>query len=248
MTLGDITTRIYKNTKTNASNYPAAILAVDINVAQNRVVSLINRGDGRWQWDDTNNTDLPIATTSLVSGQQDYSLLTSHLSIDRVEIMDTAGNWTELDPIDQHDVKRTALAQYLKTPGLPIQYDKLASSIFLYPTPNYSQAASLKIYFTRGPSEFTAADVTTGTKIPGFNTLFHDLIPLWVSYDYAIPNGLASASGFLAEIQRKEQELIDFYGQRSRDERPRLTVSSNRSGQWNNTSGRINYNGGDSNK
>lgn len=247
MQISDIVARIYRNTKTNASSYPAADMLIDINTALNHVVSKINQCDDRWQWDDTNQTDLPIATTATVSGQKDYSLSTSHLTIDRVEIMDTAGNWTELNPIDQHDVKREALAQYLKTPGLPIEYDKIGSSIFLYPTPNYSQAASIKIYFTRGPAEFTSAEVSTGNKQPGFNTLFHDLIPLWVSYDYATINGLNSANGFFNAIQRKEQEMVDFYGLRSRDERPRFSVSTN-GRAYNNTSGRLNTYGGDSNE
>lgn len=249
MILSDITIRVYKNTKTNATSYAIADLTVDLNVALNRVVSLINRSDMRWQFDDLNQTDLPIATTAIVSGQQDYSLSTAHLTIDRVEIMDAQGNWTELKPIDQHDVKRTALATYLKTPGLPTQVDVSGNSVFLYPPPNYSQAASLKLYFTRGPVEFSSADITTGTKSPGFNSLFHDLIPLWISYDYWLINDQTLTAGFLSEIQRKEQELIDFYGLRSRDERPRFTVATNRnSGQLGNTSGQLNSYGGDSNK
>lgn len=247
MTINDIVQRIYKNTKTNASSYDAPTMLIDINVAENRVISLINRSDSKWQWDDTNNTDLPIATAALVSGQQDYTLATSFLSIDRVDIMDTSGNWTRLQPIDQHEVRIQGLSTYLKTPGLPIQYDKLGASVFLYPPSNYSQNASLKIFFSRGPNEFTSADVSTGTKQPGFNSLFHDLIPLWVSYDYWLVNDQSLCAGYLGEIQRKEQEIIDFYGLRSRDERPRLSVSTN-GRQWNNTSGRLNGWGGDSNK
>lgn len=249
MNLADIQRRIYKNTKTNSTSYDPADMLVDINVAVNRTVSLINRSDSRWEFDDLNNVDLPIATTALVSGQQDYSLATSHLTIDRVEIMDAQGNWTQLTPIDQHDIKRTALEAYKKTPGLPVQYDKLGNSVFLYPTPNYSQAASLKLYFTRGPVEFTSGDLSAGTKSPGFNSLFHDLIPLWVSYDYWLPNNESQTTGYMNAITLKETELINFYGLRSRDERPRLTVATNRNnGRWGNTSGQLNGYGGDSNK
>lgn len=249
MTINDIVTRIYKNTKTNSTSYDAPTMLIDINVSMNRVWSLINESDDRWQIDDMNNTDLPIATTATVSGQQDYSLSVSFLSIDRVEIMDTSGNWTELGPIDQHDIKRTALPQYLKTAGLPIQYDKVGGSVFLYPPPNYSQAASLKVYYTRGPNEFTSGDVSGGSKQPGFASMFHDLVPLWVSYDYWLINDQSLCAGFLSEIQRKEQELIAFYGGRSRDERPRFTVATNRNGgNWGNQSGVLNYRGGDTNK
>lgn len=181
------------------------------------------RCDARWQFDDTNQSDLPIATTTLTSGQQDYSVATSHLTIDRVEVKDSAGNWHLLKPIDQHDIGG-ALAEYQETTGLPTEYDIVGSSIFLYPTPNYTQTASLKVYFTRPPVAYTdTADLTDSSKSPGFNPLFHDLIPFWIAYDYAMLNSMKNANGYFGHIQMLEKELYDFYGLRKRDERPRMT-------------------------
>lgn len=65
------------------------------------------------------------------------------------------------------------------------------------------------------PTAFTSADLTTGTATPKFNSLFHEIIPLWICYDYANTNGLKSASGFWNEITRKEQQLESFYGSRN---------------------------------
>lgn len=204
-------------------------MLIAINEAYDHVTSLILQSDSRWQYDDTNQTDLPIATTDLVSGQKDYGLSTSHLTIDRVEVKDSAGNWHALSQIDQQELKRDksiALSEYQETNGVPEEYDVIGTSVFLYPTPNYLQSASLKIYFTRGPASFTSNEVSTGTKNPGFNSLFHELIPLWVSYNYAVENGLQSANGFFAAIQRLETSLSDFYGLRNRDFRSHLSVSS----------------------
>lgn len=249
MTISDIVTKTYFYTKTNASSFPAADMLISINTGYNRVGSLVLKSDDRWQWDDTNQTDLPIATTSLVSGQQDYSLASAHLTIDRVEIKNSAGAWTELQQIDQQQFKgskQIALAALFPTNGVPLLYDVSGNSVFLYPTPNYSQAVSLKLYFTRGPAEFTSADVSTGTKQPGFNSLFHELIPLWVAYDYAVANGLSTANGFFAAIQLKEKALYDFYGLRNRDTRPRFTISTN--AQGGDQSGVLTSRGGESNK
>jgi hypothetical protein len=250
MTLSDIQNKIYFYTKTNASSFTNADMLIAINVALNRVSSLILSADERWEFDDTNQTDLPIATTNLVSGQQDYSLAAAHLTIDRLEVLQPNGTtWSLLDPIDQQDLKRgqrTALAQYFPTAGTPIQYDLIGNSFFLYPKPNYSVSAGLKVYFTRGPIEFSSSDLSTGTAAPGFNSLFHELIPLWVGYDYAIANSLPSASGYFAAIQMKEQAIKDFYGNRNRDSRPRFTISG--SGQTGSMSGQITTTGGDSNK
>lgn len=235
MTWSDIQTRFYLLTKTNSTSMSAANLNSFITPAHDHVVALINKADSRWQWDDTNQSDLPIATTGLVINQQDYSLATSHLTIDRIEVKNTSGTFNMLTQIDQQLLKRdqaTALTQYLSSTGTPSQYDLMGSSIFLYPIPNYTQTASLKIYFTRAQlnfdystGKFTDATGSTASS-PGFNTLFHDLIPLVAAYDYSLMNLPQLSSGYLAAIQRKEIDLVDFFGRRNRDDRSRLTAST----------------------
>lgn len=229
MTLADITNRVYFLTKTNSSSYANADLLISLNKAIERCVSLIMVSDSTWQFDDLNQTDLPTATATITANQQDYTVATSHLTIDRIEVKDSSGNWHLLKQLDQQKLKgpeAVALAEYQETTGVPTEYDLSGSSILLYPIPNYTQAASVKVYFTRPPVAYTdTANLTDSTKVPGFNSLFHDLIPMWIAFDYAIANGLKSANGFLAHIQRMEKELNDFYGLRNRDQRQRMTVS-----------------------
>lgn len=219
MTLDQIRTKSYFLTSSNANSFPDTTLVVEANNALERCVYLINHSDGRWQFDDTNNTDLPIATATLTTNQQDYSFATSHLEISRVEVQDQNGNWSKLVPIDQSDVYNQSLTDFMKTAGTPFYYDKIANSIFLYPKPNYTQSASLKIYFKRGPSYFLTSDTT---KTPGFNALYHDLIPLWIAYNFAVANGKANASQIMSEIQLREDSLKEDYALRSKDEGIRL--------------------------
>lgn len=233
MTLADIQNKIYFLTKTTSSSFTNADMLIALNNAYEHVCSLILKNDDRWEWDDLNQTDLPIATTDLVANQQDYSLATTHLTIDRVELKDAAGTWRELTQIDQQELKRgktIALGAYQNVAGTPVQYDVLGNSVFLYPAPNYNGTASLKLYFTRGPVVFTSGQLSTGTLTPGFNSLFHDLLPYWVSYEYAVTNGLKNVQGLLAAIQMKEKAIEEFYGLRNRDNRPRMTVSTNGGG------------------
>lgn len=223
MTIADLVNSVYLKTKTNSTSFTAANMLLYINNAYNRVSSLILQSDGRWQWDDDNQTDLPIATTTVTASQQDYAISVTHLKITRVDIKgDGATYFTKLEPIDTSD------GEFIidnVTIGPPQYYDVIGGSVFLYPIPNYTQAASLKVYFQRGPAEFTSGEVTTGTKKPGFNSLYHDLIPLWVGYNYAIDNGLPSAGGFLTEIQRLEAQLVADYSKRNKDDRARITPS-----------------------
>ena len=202
-------------------------MLLSINNAYERVASLIMQNDFGWEWDDSNQTDLIASTTTLTSGQQDYSLAVTHLIIDRIEVKNSSGNWTILTQLDQKELKRysqIALAEYRETNGIPAEYDLRGNSIFLYPIPDYTQAASLKIYFKRPPALFTSAEVTTGTKVPGFNSLFHDIIPLWVSYEYAVEKLYPNANGFFNLIQIKEKDLINFYQKRNKDYQSQLTT------------------------
>lgn len=228
MIYSDIKSLVYSLTKTNSTSFTDADLVIYANNALERVESLIEQADHRWQFDDTNQTDLPIATTALVTDQQDYSFATSHLSITRVELKDSLGNWHLLDPFDQTDLYDQSLTDFLKSSGLPTMYDKLGNSVFLYPKPNYSQAASLKIWFKRGPSYFVAGDTS---KQAGFNQMYHDLIPLWVAYNYALANGLANANQLFAEITRKEEALQNDYALRGKDEHISLRARQSLNGR-----------------
>ena len=202
MNYDQIRSRIYLRTKTNVTSLTNANLNLYTQSAEDRIVSLLMHADGRWEYDDSNYTDLPIATTTVTSGQQDYSLPTSHLHILRVEVKDENGNWQKLEPYDQQDEPVIALSQIDTDSGMPDRYNVLGRSIILYPTPNFTQAASLKVFFQRGALKYdytansNAGQFTDGTgsgattDTPGFNEPFHDLIADWASYNYAVDNGL----------------------------------------------------------
>lgn len=225
MTISDIISSIYTKTKTNSTSYPAADMLIAINNAYERVASLILQADGRWQWDDTNfTTDFPIATTNLVSGQADYTIATTHLRILRVEVANSSGTFLRLEQFDPADKLTDSLTQFATETGTPTHYDVLGTSVILYPKPNYNSTAGLKVYYQRGPDNFTSAQVTTGTKQPGFNPLYHDLIPLWVAYNYALDNSQSTANGYMNEIMRKEDAIKADYSRRNKDQRDILTT------------------------
>lgn len=199
-----------------------------INEGLNRVASLILTSDGRWQWDDNNNTDFPIGTTNLVttlgSEQQDYAFAVTFLKITRVEVLDASGNWTLLRPIDQADIYDQSLTDFLKTAGLPKYYDKIANSIFLYPKPlatSVTSTAGLKVWFQRPPSYFTISDTT---KVPGFNSMYHRLVALIASRDYALMKQLSNAKALGDLVSQQEDSLGESYALRNKDERVGLSA------------------------
>lgn len=211
----------------NTTSYPIADLTRNINRALDRVVSLIFNAGGRWQWDDSNQTTYPIATTALVSGQQDYTFDVTHLRVHRVEVKDTSGNWHKLEVFDPKDLGKEALGEFETTNGIPKYYDVIANSVFLYPASNFSQAGSLKVWFQRKGSYF---DTTDTTKEPGFAEIFHRHLALSAAYDFALKNNLTNRDSLRQEIALMEEEIKHFYSYRQPDEKPRMipSVENNR--------------------
>lgn len=201
-----------------------------INNALNRVAGLIMQSDGRWQWDDNNQTDFPISTTNLVttagSEQQDYTLSVEFLKILRVEVKNAVGDWVILDPIDQADLYNQSLTDFLKSAGMPKYYDKVGNSIFLYPKPlaaSVTASSGLKVFYQRPPSYFTTTDTT---KVPGISSLFHRLIALIASRDYAAVKSLPNARSLSDIVALEEDALAEFYLLRNKDEHLILSTRS----------------------
>ena len=177
-----------------------------------------------WQYDDSNKTDLPIATTTLVNAQQDYGGLTSCQKIERVEVKDSAGNYVKLTQMDTSDIGGTmAMTEYLEVAGFPLYYDLIGDSIFLYPPPasgDVTLVAGLKIFFSRTPTLFTSAS-TTG--VPGFASPFHKILPLTAAIDFEQDNAR------VAKWIRQRDELIKglkaFYSSRNVERKPKLRPS-----------------------
>lgn len=189
-----------------------------INRAMDKVTTLILSSDGRWEFDDTNYTDLPIGVATLVNGQQDYSLSVTHLRVLRVEIMDQNGDYYKIDPFDLQDITRQGMTEFMNGAGSPRFYDIQGGSIFLYPKPQTGYVtflAGIKIYFQRDSTYFTTADTT---KEPGFAQMFHRLVSRWATYDYALARQLPIKKDLRDEITVLEQQLTDFYATRDPDD------------------------------
>lgn len=217
------------------------------NMGLNEVVGLILGADGRWQFDDTNYTDLPIGTTNLVANQQDYGIDTSMIDITRVECKDQNGVWQYLSPFDQRDLtppgtanipntgltatgtfggNNYSLTDFMSTAGTPIFYDKIGNSIFLYPKPSYNSTGGLKIFFQRKASYFTTSNYVSTTNWvdstqPGFAKHLHRYISLIMAKDYAVSKMLTGnkITSLMNELAVAKQSIVSFYSSRKKDEK-----------------------------
>lgn len=192
------------------------------------VASLIMKHDNRWEFDDDNFETLPIGTTDLVAGQQDYEIaVADFLNIQEVQIKDDKGNWIVIQPVDRNKGKAQRLSDLEEEDGLPLYYDKLGSSIFLYPKPaagNVTATQGLRVRFQRNPSYFLTTDTT---KEPGFPRIFHRIVSIGMALDYCLSNELSNK---LERLKMEEvairESIEDYYTERNKDEQLKMSLNN----------------------
>lgn len=181
------------------------------------------RASSDWEFDDANQSNMPIATTTLVADQKDYTIPTNALRILRVEVKDSAGNWVLVQPFDETQIG-VALDEFEKTSGVPRYYRLTRRSVIMHPAPSAAAmtlTAGLKIYFLREVDEFTVADTT---QEPGIAEPFHRVISLGASYDFALAKGLQNTAVLKQEVEQLLAELGQFYSARHRNFKAQLRV------------------------
>lgn len=178
---------------------------------------------GGWQYDDSNQTDLPESYTDLVAGQSKYGLASEMLTVNRVEVTDSSGNTRRLIAKPQEQVEVVGLEQYAPfyVDGMPQVYRLTDGTIEVLPAPTENVDGGLTVFFERDGVSFASTDTT---KTPGFASPFHRLVPIMASIawlEIKQPN-----SKILVNLLNKKEigmvELQNYYQQRWRDYRPRM--------------------------
>ena len=203
------------------------------------VIAEIINADGTWQFDDTNYTDLPRGTGTLIEGQPDYSFASEYLQIEEIGILNQAGTkYEKILPIDHLDLGDLSLDEYFGTDssgnpakGKPEYYDKVGDTVFLYPAPaaaSITLAAGLRIWFKRTASTFTVASGTTAdTKEPGF-AIEHDILAYMTSIPFCMKYKKDRVVMYQNEVTKKLDKIVKHYARREKDKKYTLQpVTSN---------------------
>lgn len=194
-------------------------MLIDINLWYERVHMAILRAQDDWDFDDSNQTTYPILTTNFVANQQDYLLPSNALRIKRVEVTYDGVNYYVAEPFDIDMRSRASSPSLLAsdfTQSRPY-FDPQGRSIFIYPIPTANQTAGLKIWIQRSVIEFTSGDLSTGTKSPGFDVPFHQILAYGTAFEFALAKGLQSLKGIQGRLDELMAEIDLFYGKRDDD-------------------------------
>lgn len=218
-------------------NFPDAGISGD-STALKQFTNLINQGylkvasyaltvSSGWQWDDSNYTDYPRGTSTLVNNQRDYTLPVASTGanastcwkVKEVSILDTAGYELKLMPSARTEAQ---LRRLYTSAGTPREYLLVGNAIKLFPTPTSSYVTltnGLIVYFARSPDLFSSSDTT---QQPGLPEPFHRMISFEACIDYAGSRGLQSVQYFQAKLAELKGQLDDVMANRNDDNRARM--------------------------
>ena len=172
-------------TISSTGQYPLVDFVRNINERYRAVWGWIFEAYGGWQWDDSNQTDLPQATATLTSGTATYALPSGALTVRGIDILASGSTtlWYTLTPLTAELIQqREGIDNFLSTNGNPKYYRLIGDTVELFPAPNYTQASSLKVYFDRDISSFASTDTT---KTPGFASPYHRALSIGAALDFA---------------------------------------------------------------
>jgi len=196
----------------------------NVNIAYQDVARLIWESAAGWQFDDSNSTTLPLVKTTLVHGQQDYSLPSTSQRVESVIVKDSQGNWKKLKQFNIHDTT-IALPEFYEGNNLPLYYDLVGRSIMLHPTPSSAYctlASGLGVYINR---DVTELGVSATSTVPGFATGFHRILSLAAAIDFV--QDTTQRQFLLGQKDRLEKGLVRFYGKRSVEEKQQIKPAKN---------------------
>lgn len=219
MTISEIQSQISFLTNSTTSDFLAADRLTAINRFYHKCVLDILQSQDEWDYDDTSKTDFPILTTDLVANQQFYTLPSDALKIKRIEISLDGSNWYKARPMDlnerlEDNTQTSVNRDFASTdPAYDVQY----GAVFLYPVPTTSRTACLKIWVERGITEFTSADVTTGTKTPSVDVMFHEYLAYGPAYEYCLAKNLPQADRIKRDLDIMSLKLKQYYGKKQID-------------------------------
>jgi hypothetical protein len=235
-TISDIQAEARALVDADTTSYPAADLLRRCNHAYEQVIGWLIDQDGTWQFDDSNYTTVPRGLGLLVEGQEAYKFASRYLDVEAIDILDTASpaKYRRIKPLDLNDLGGLSPEDYFGLTsagnpaiGFPNYYDIQGDFIRLYPAPTSTSVTltdGIRVWFKRTADLFTSAQVTTGTKEPGFESTNHYIL----SYMAAIPYALSYKKDRVASLEKKVMEMkaaiLKHSGHREADRRKVMTM------------------------
>jgi len=222
MTISQIGARISFLTGLGTDIYLPEDRLISINANYDKLHSIILESQDEWDFDDSNATDLPIATTNLTINVGTYALPATIYKLNKLEINYGSG-FVKANPLDLNETNLSEDEVLAEVTVESPRYRVFGQTIKFYPTPTASVTGGIKLYFNREVAEFTSAEVTTGTKKPGLDRLWHDYIAIGASLDGAIKFDLKNQISLTNKLADLEARIRKYYGDKNIDRKYKIS-------------------------
>lgn len=236
MTLSDIQNKIYSLTDTDSTSYPNANMLIDLNLWNQKIVSMIIDSQDEGSYDDPLNTSYPIFKT-LLTANRDVQIPTSirSLKVKNLSVSYDGVNLYRAEPLDidetylpVSDAANTTAQAFIDAnmSRTAPRYDVKFGSFWLYPMPTATDVANgayMVSEFFRQPVDFTSSDLTTGTLVPGFDASFHAMLAYGPAMEYATIKQLPQLKQIAAVLTDYEMRLRRQYSTKILDRRNALS-------------------------
>lgn len=205
----DICTLADKQVKTDDIDFPLTEKALYANWGSREIYKAIYLAYGGWIEDDKNQTSIPEFTGNLTTNQF-YPLPDDLQALHSIEWMDSSGSWHPLNPITLEEIndRNSAESEFMKTPGNPLFYRPLANGFKVYPAADTARNSAIRVKGTRDIISFTAASTNI---TPGFDSLFHEDLSVFMALTFADINTLARAAKLQEKWDGILESITDFY-------------------------------------
>lgn len=234
MTLSEIDSKISQLTgaDTSSTGYPTSLRLSDVNSWQHKVAMMILGSEDEVDFDDERRSDYPIKYVPMVAGQRDYTIPVSEkvLRFKRVDFSYNGTTYTRGTPIDSSEIE-AGLTIPANTTGEATldgnftrekpRYDTKYNSIFAYPLATSAEVtagAKILVEWDREMQEYTLAEYTEGTEVPGFDSAFHKLVAYGPSYEWCLANQEFGKADRIEKLMATDFALLQkTYGKKQDD-------------------------------
>lgn len=228
----DICTLADKLAGSNDTSFPLKEKAAYANMAVRKIFMAIWRAYGGWIADDSNNTGEPEVKAALVTTARNvYAFATAQL-IDAMEWLDANGNWNPLKKITLEEIIESGYAEteFMKTAGNPVYYRPVQNGVRIYPDSSAARSDALKARIRRDISPFTSSSTTA---FPGFDSIHHESVSIFMALQYAKNNSLDSAAPLLSDWNTAVDEIVQHWKMKFSQNFPKIKKARpNAAGQY----------------
>lgn len=195
------------------TQYKAIDIERNLNTYYDEIVSDIWREDNTWKFDDSSDT-LPIAVSSISSGQSDYQLPTDARQVEGIELDLGDNNIKTLNPVSIYDIKHRSD----DSESTPTKYFLKGRSIMLFPVPDEDIDDGLIVYVSRSVTQLEES-----TDEPKIEREFHRFLSIGAAKDwYFVKGNFNKVRELERKLERMRMRIIKFYQNRNQDYTPRI--------------------------